>query len=418
MNPGTLLVVDDNPANRDLLSRRLERKGFSVLEADGGQRALDILSTLHVDLVLLDIMMPGIPGLEVLKRVRKTRSAAELPVIMVTARTDSEDIVEALGLGANDYVTKPIDFPVVLARVQAHLRTRRAATPAGPIQSGLVLAGRYRLESKIGGGNFGAVYQATHLELEQEVAVKVLSAGVGTDPEALARFRREGVSACRVKHANAVSVLDFGATDGGVAYLVMELLEGRSLEQEMREHGPLSPARCAEVLVPVCGALAEAHRCGIVHRDVKPSNIFLHRTPRGEVPKVLDFGIARIVGESAVAQSLTVEGTLVGTPAYMAPERFRDQACGAPSDVYSLGVSLFELLTARLPFMPEQHDPMALAMMHATQAPPSLLALNPRVGPSLEAVVRAALRKLPEQRPTAEEMGRDLAAAVARDAAR
>ncbi|HEY6549107.1 MAG TPA: response regulator, partial [Vicinamibacteria bacterium] len=113
----TLLVVDDNAGNRDLLSRRLERKGFRVIVAEDGQRALDILATSRVDLVLLDVMMPGLSGLDVLKKLRETQPPSALPVVMVTAKTESEDVVEALELGANDYVTKPIDFPVVLARV-------------------------------------------------------------------------------------------------------------------------------------------------------------------------------------------------------------------------------------------------------------------------------------------------------------
>ena len=200
-------------------------------------------------------MMPGMTGLDVLRKLRATRSTAALPVVMVTAKTESEDVVEALALGANDYVTKPIDFPVALARIKAHLRTKQSARteaaapiePRSPAQAvpGSVLARRYRLDQPIGGGSFGTVFRARHLELERDVAVKVLATSAGTDPEALARFRREGTSACRVQHPNAVAVLDFGVNPGGVAYLVMELLEGHSLEQEIEERGRLSPARCS-----------------------------------------------------------------------------------------------------------------------------------------------------------------------------
>src|SRR5262245_31185689 len=258
----TLLVVDDNEANRDMLSRRLERSGFSVHVASDGPAALDIVARGGVDLVLLDIMMPGMNGIDVLKVLRASHSAAELPVIMATAKTESEDVVEALTLGANDYVTKPIDFPVVLARVQAHLRTRRmlltregpvalpTPTPHGtpatagvPIGPGTIIAEKYRIESPLGSGNFGTVYRARHLDLDHGVAVKVLQATLADD-EGLARFRREGISACRVRHPNAVSILDFGVTPGGVAFLVMELLEGRSLLEELREHGVLAPERC------------------------------------------------------------------------------------------------------------------------------------------------------------------------------
>jgi CheY-like chemotaxis protein len=419
----TILVVDDLPANRDLMTRRLERSGFRVLSAGGGPEALELLKRSPVDLVLLDIMMPGMTGFDVLKAVRLTRSPASLPVIMVTAKTDSEDVVEALSLGANDYVTKPVNYPVALARIRKELGIRHAVQaeaapsiePRNPAQAvpGTVLGGRYRLDSLIGGGSFGTVFRARHLELDREVAVKVLVTSAGTDPEALARFRREGASACRVQHPNAVAVLDFGVNQGGVAYLVMELLRGHSLEKELEETAQLTPRRCAEVVVPVCAALAAAHAAGVVHRDIKPSNVFLHQTPQGEMPTILDFGIAKMWGEAAIGQSLTVDGSLLGTPAYMAPERFRRGPYGAKSDIYSVGVMLYEMLSGRLPFIPSSADPLALVAMQAEEDPPPLRLRCPGVSPALDALVRAALNRRPETRPTAELLGRRLALVVA-----
>ena len=418
----TLLVVDDLPANRDLLVRRLERAGFRVLGAGSGPEALDTLGRCEVDCVLLDIMMPGMTGIEVLRRVRLTRSEAALPVIMVTAKSDNEDVIEALSLGANDYVTKPVDFPVTLARIKAHLRTRSAAQlaeaspePMMPAHAlpGSVLAGRYRLDALIGGGSFGTVFRAHHIELGRDVAVKVLSTSAGTDPEAVARFRREGASACRVHHPNVVSVLDFGVNQGGVAYLVMELLEGHSLERELEDRGQLSARRCAQIVVPVCGALAAAHAAGVVHRDVKPSNVFLHRTPQGEQPKILDFGIAKIAGDAVLGQSLTVDGSLLGTPAYMAPERFRRGPYGSKSDIYSVGAMLYEMLSGRLPFLPVSADPLALVAMQAEEDPPPLRLRCPDIPPALERLVREALARDPADRPGAEVLARRLALVAA-----
>jgi len=193
----------------------------------------------------------------------------------------------------------------------------------------------------------------------------------------------------------------------------MELLEGRSLEDELIEEGLLSPRRSAEIMIPVCEALAEAHRAGIVHRDIKPSNIFIHRTPQGEVPKVLDFGIAKIVGEAAVAQKLTVEGWVLGTPVYMAPERFRSKGYDGKSDVYSVGITLHQLLSGEVPFLPPDDDPMAVVAMHNGRAPTPLRKLNPYVPEGVERLVLWALKKRPENRPTAAELAEELARAVA-----
>ena len=415
----TILVVDDLPANRDLMVRRLERSGFRVLQAASGPEALEIVRQGSVDLVLLDIMMPGMTGIDVLRTLRATRSSAALPVIMVTAKTDSEDVVEALSLGANDYVTKPVDYPVALARIQTHLRTTQAmrveapaaVEPRSPAQAvpGTVLGGRYRLDQPIGGGSFGTVFRALHLELKRDVAVKILATSAGTDPEALARFRREGDSACRVQHPNAVAVFDFGVNPGGVAYLVMELLEGQSLEKELEERGPLAPRRAAEIAIPVCSALAAAHAAGVVHRDIKPSNVFLHRTLSGEVPKILDFGIAKLAAEAAIGQSLTVDGSLLGTPAYMAPERFRRGPYGPSSDIYSVGAMLYEMLSGRLPFIPSSADPLALVAMQAEEDPPPLRVRRPDIPLPLEKVVLQALARNPAARPTADELARRLA---------
>jgi DNA-binding response OmpR family regulator len=415
----TLLIVDDDADNRELIGRRLEREGWATRQADGGESALEAVRAGGVDLVLLDLVMPGMNGLEVLKALRQLRSAAQLPVIMVTASSDSEDVVEALGHGANDYVTKPIDFPVAVARIEAALRTRREAAAPAPVGLaevgiGTVLGGRYRLESRIGAGSHGAVYRARHLELDRLVAVKVLRTGAPGTADALHRFRREGIAACRVSHPHAVAVLDFAAASG-VAYLVMELLEGHSLDAELEPARTLGIRRTLSIAVPVCEALAEAHRAGIVHRDVKPANIFLHRAGERTVPKVLDFGIARVLGEAAQRHHLTLDGWIVGTPAYMAPERFESGACDGKADVYGLGVTLFQMLCGRLPFEVVDGEPVALARKHLGELPPAVRAINPDVPLSLEEAVMRALAKRPAKRPSAAELAGLLAASSPAD---
>jgi serine/threonine protein kinase/CheY-like chemotaxis protein len=401
----------------------LERKGYRALVAADGYEALALLKKQRVDLILLDVMMPGLSGLDVLRELRAQHPPTELPIIMVSAKGESGDIVEALELGADDYVTKPIDFPVVVARVEAHLRLRQAfkpleqsarpaaAAPLAEIRPSMILAGKYLLESKIGEGGFGVVYRATQRDLDRKVAVKILQTSMLADAEssgALARFRQEGISACRINHPNAVAVLDFGIAESGVAYLVMELLEGGSLSDELRRHGALTLSRAAKILLPVCAVLSQAHAAGVIHRDIKPANIFLHRGRSGEIVKVLDFGIAKLMGDHQ--STLTLEGRLLGTPTYMAPERLSNQPYDGRADVYSLGVTLYEMLAGHPPF--KARDPMAVALQQVSAQPPPLREVA-AVPPAVDQLVMEALDKDPGRRPTLADLADRFARAVA-----
>ena len=423
--PFTVLLVDDNEFVLRPLTRFLEEEGYRVVQARDGEEALDRIAEDPIDLVLLDVMMPGLSGLEVLERLRWIHDDDELPVIMATASSGSDQVVKAFELGANDYVTKPLDFPVVGARLQTRLRkmTPRAARlqdrtePAQTVESpltgiGSVLDGKYRLESRIGEGSFAEVYQATHLKLERQVAVKLLKTGSEDEEELQARFLREGRSTCRIDHPNAVSVLDASVTANGEPFLVTELLHGHTLEAELKRDGSLSPSRCAEVLLPVCDVLAEAHALGIVHRDIKPQNIFLHRTRRGEVVKVLDFGIAKLIGDSVARRRMTSAGAGPGTPAYMAPERFSDREIDGSADVYSLGIMLYKMLAGRLPFAVADGNLIRLALMHQTEKPAALCELRPRLSKEVEEVVFAARGKEPGKRPGARELAASFGAAL------
>lgn len=412
-----LLVVDDDPDNRDMLSRRLEKRGFRVLQAEDGKQALEEVEREKIDLVLLDIDMPVMDGIETLKRLRQQHSPSALPVVMQTAKSTAEDQVETAELGANDHVVKPLNFKIVLAKVRALLKVKAAsdaqrATGSTELRAGVVVAEKYRLEEPIGSGTFGTVFRACHLKLEQDVAIKFLQPSVTATEESRRRFEQEGIATAKVRHPNAVSVTDFGVTKDGVAYLVMELLDGIPLAQELKEWRRLTPRRVGELLEPICDVLTEVHSAGLVHRDIKPENVFLHQTRRGEVVKVLDFGIAKLVGENFTEQNLTAEGWVLGTPAYMAPERVSNRKYDGRADVYSLGVMLFEMLSGRRPFVAVDSDPMSMIMRHVRDPAPPLSSVWPEAPPELEQIVASTLQKEPVDRPTAAELAEAFARAL------
>ncbi len=429
MAEGEVLIVDDNPNNLELLGDVLRGAGYRVRGAADGPQALKIAQARAPDLVLLDLQMPGMDGYEACRRMKADPATRDIPVIVISALDDVDDKVKAFEAGAVDYVTKPFEAPEVLSRVGAHLqlfrlhrdlerrnqelvqaqaRTERVFSALAAALPGTVLDGRYRLEHKIGVGAFGTVFKAEQLGLKRPVAVKVFRPWDGSEnPVALERFRREGASACRVNHPNAVAILDCGISSSGIAYLVMELLEGQTVFEMMKD-APPTPARTAQIVAPVCAVLAEAHRSGVVHRDIKPENVFLHRGPSGEVVKVLDFGIAKLIGEEPEEDAPQLTRGFVGTPRYAAPERLLSKDYDGSADVFSVGVMLYRMLSGRWPFeFGKSESVLAAALRNASEAAPPLA--TPGVPAPLEGLVMRALAKEPAERPSAEEMAALLA---------
>jgi serine/threonine protein kinase len=265
---------------------------------------------------------------------------------------------------------------------------------------GTTIAGRYFVHELLGRGGMGDVYKATLLGPDRPVALKLLSKAARADPALLRRFEREAAAASRLRHPNAIELVDFGTAEDGSPYLAMEYVPGRTLAQVLAAEAPLPAARTVHLLAQVLAALGEAHDRGVVHRDLKPANVMVDplRDAAGFV-KVLDFGIATLADAAGGDDRLTGRDLVFGTPAYMSPEQIRGEPLDARSDLYSAGVMLFEMLSGVTPF--EAPTSMAVAAKHLTDPPPRLSTRRPGLSapPALEALLARALAKDPALRP-------------------
>jgi serine/threonine-protein kinase len=281
-----------------------------------------------------------------------------------------------------------------------------------------MLAGRYQIIAKLGQGGMGTVYLAEHVLIEKKVAVKILSEELVLREELVVRFQQEAKAASKIGHENIVDITDFGKADDGAVYIVMEYLKGRDLGREIRTVGPLAAARTERIMNQVCRALAAAHSEGIFHRDLKPDNIFLvEREGRGDFVKILDFGLAKVIGSEQKGGPRTAAGTVFGTAEYMSPEQARGEISDHRTDVYAAGCILYEMLTGKVPFSAEQFDVVLLMQLADEPMPPSKRAPDAGITPELEAVVLKALAKNREHRfQSMKDLALALCAALGGDA--
>lgn len=435
MSKGDILIVDDNLNNLQLLGNLLTENEYRVRMANSGRRAIGAIRAGIPELIMLDITMPEMDGYEVCQQLKADPTTNPIPIIFISALDDVFDKVKAFKVGGVDYITKPFQIEEVLVRIENQLtisrlrkelerqnielakekealllaqkRTNLVFSALAETLPGTVLEGKYRLEHKIGKGGYAVVYKATQLSLNRPVAIKIFQPTPGNDSGlALDRFRFEGASTSRITHPNAVSILEFDISFSGIAYLAMEFLQGYTLADELGEKKIFSSRRSLEIIIPVCEVLAEAHKLGIIHRDIKPDNIFLHQTSNGEVVKVLDFGIAKSFNNDSeiYVENLTSEGLVLGTPTYMSPERLKNHPYDGRSDVYSVGIILYHMLSGECPFEAFDRSVTTIITMHLMHTPAPIQEMNPNVPGVLAEIVMKTLDKRAENRPTAQNL--------------
>jgi len=291
--------------------------------------------------------------------------------------------------------------------------TLKAPGGGGADLVGSIIADRYHVLKKLGEGGMGTVYLAEHVKMGRKSAVKVMNPGMVNDADAISRFNREAANASKISHTNVASVYDFGETPDGLIYLAMEFVEGPALTKVIEEAGSLPPIRAADIARQAAEALAVAHDMGIVHRDLKPDNIMLAKNRDGsDCVKVVDFGIAKAANNEA--QKVTRTGLVVGTPEYMSPEQLAGDKLDGRSDIYSLGLVAFAMMTGKLPFPGETVQESMIARL--TDEPARLAEMKSDINwpPAVQAVMDKALqRDAADRYASASEFGRDLYKAVA-----
>ncbi|MFI5235184.1 MAG: protein kinase, partial [Gemmatimonadales bacterium] len=292
-------------------------------------------------------------------------------------------------------------------------QTLKSANPSGDL-IGQVIADRYHITKKLGEGGMGAVYLAEHVKMGRKSAIKVMSSSMSNDPDAISRFNREANNASRINHPNVCAIYDFGETGDGIIYLAMEFIEGKSLSGLLKEAGPLPLNRATAILRQAADGLEVAHELGIVHRDLKPDNIMIAAQGGKDLVKVVDFGIAKAVGGEETGQRVTKTGLVVGTPEYMSPEQLSGDKLDGRSDLYSLALVYYRMITGALPFQAETSQETMIKRLTDDPMPLQQALPTGRFPAALQTVMDRALARYANDRyGSAAQFAEDVEKAVA-----
>jgi DNA-binding NarL/FixJ family response regulator len=421
-----IVLADDHAMVRGGLRRVLESEADLRVVAEAGDvdGALRLTREHQPRIVVVDLHMPGAPTLDAIPAFLE--AAPGCAVLVLTMESEPSSARWALGAGARGYVLKEAAEAELVDAVRAVLAGRtyldptlgatlarmgqaagwpQVAHPDPRRAVGSTFAG-HRIDSVLGRGGMGVVFRATDLVLDRAVALKLIAPAAGGDPVFRARFERECRLAAAIDHPHAVQIFHAGEEDG-LLYLTMRYVDGPDLSRLLRDEGRFEPARAIALLDQIAGALDEAHRLGLVHRDVKPANVLIENRSRGERAFLSDFGLTK----PTVEDSVTRTAVPLGTVDYIAPEQARGGGVDARADIYSLGCVLFQLLTGGVVF--DRDSDLDKLWAHVHEPPPKLRSVRPELPRGLEEVLDRALAKDPDERQrSAGEFARSAIAAV------
>ncbi|MFT5126418.1 MAG: DNA-binding response OmpR family regulator [Rhodothermales bacterium] len=391
-----IICADDDPSMQALYRVTLTHRGHDVRVVPDGEKALTTFAERPADIVLLDVNMRPMGGIETCSELRKRPESFNVPILFVSGADSENEIVKGLDMGADDYITKPFRTEELAAKVEVALKRRSQDTKKLGLAPGCRFAGRYDLHRQIGSGGFSRVFEATDSQNDRQVALKVyeLPANQRNDDEMRSRFLREAYEHSKLRHENIVRLLDFGHV-AGMYFLAMEYIGGRSLKDVLAQHGSFSEKRLVQVGLAVAEALAHLDEHELIHRDVKLENILLS----GDDVRLVDFGLTR----RRTDETLSVNQEFHCSPAYASPEYVLGMDdLDIRSDIYSLAISLYQLATGAMPIPGDSI--MRILENQVEFSPRPLRQARPDLGEPFCELIDRMLAKRRDSRPTIREV--------------
>jgi serine/threonine protein kinase len=400
----TILIVDDEPFIRKSVRELLEDEGYTVTEAGNSSGAMKILEDREIDIVLMDIQMPGTDGMETLKTMAQKHPGVD--TIMISGHGNIETAVEALKFGANDFLEKPFSSVKLKEAVGAVVKKREQLKNLERMKKHGTAIGKYIINKEIASGATAALYRTTQQGINKTVALKILHPHLTASGSFAKRFQREAIMTAQLSHPNIVQIFDYGR-EGNLFYIAMEYIEGHSLEKHCEEDNRLSLADCSAAGIKICRALEHAHAKGVIHRDIKPQNVLM--ADDGTI-KLVDFGLARSLDPEM--SIITQPEKAIGTPQYMSPEQIEGKEIGPASDIFSLGTLLYLITTLHFPFPGPNLASIFYAIIEGKYQHPFVH--NKNIGLEMDRIIIKCLQRVPEERyASAAELRNDLERTVA-----